>query len=336
MRLRVDIYVEAAGWVTGFSRLVLERRFTGDTMKLRIRTVVALAAILGVFSGSRIAVAQSQPTGRPRSFMEKSSLVKRGQTTDEVYDIMGLPDSVKHRRRASSEDKSLGIGDLNSEWYYNAPDGEPHQAIQITFANGKVTGFKRVGPKTHWAFAPPSSPSLAPDVPDQIVLVDDGRSVFRSLRFVQGSFSVFLAGTVTNETSHPWEQVVFDLRWTASDGETGRLGSVFCQSFPIGSECPLSLGHGFPGMMIQAPRKAYVISGFYLTNGHYVPNYSFSLQKPKSSEKLAFEDSTIVFVAQVFRQGIGVAILNKTDEPIKIDWNQVSFIGSAQECEQVS
>ena len=169
-------------------------------------------------------------------------------------------------------------------------------------------------------------PSPTPVIPDQILAVDDGRFVFRSLRFVQEYSTVFLAGTVTNDTSHDWEDVSFDLRWTDSVGGTGTLvGRVFCFSFPRRGECSLALG-GDPGIMILGlPQNPYTAQ-FFLKSGHYVPSYTFSLQKPKTSEALVFEDSKIAFIAQVSRQGIAVAILNKTDQPIKIDWNQVSYI----------
>jgi Carboxypeptidase regulatory-like domain len=200
--------------------------------------------------------------------------------------------------------------------------------------------------------SPPPSPSPSSDqivaVEDQIVAVDDGRFVFRSLRFVRDYLAtqlaehglpsfVYLAGTVTNETSYPWEGVTFDLQWTDPGGGTGILGTVYCLSFPIGSECSLTLpGRTDPGMMIRSlPQKPYV-ARFSLTNGYYVPSYRFSLLKPKSSETLAFEDSSIAFAAQVVRQGIVVAIQNKTDQPIKIDWNQVSYIDQTGKANSVS
>jgi len=170
---------------------------------------------------------------------------------------------------------------------------------------------------------PPSPP---PPIPDQTLTVDDGRFVFRSLQFVQDRTIAYLAGTVTNETSHDWEAVIFDFRWSDDVGRTGTLGSAFCVSFPKGNKCSLALGPGSPGMMIHDVPPNVIKAEFVLASGHYVPNYKFSLQKPKPSEALAFEDSNIAFIAQVSREGIAVAILNKTDQPIKIDWNQVSYI----------
>jgi hypothetical protein len=180
---------------------------------------------------------------------------------------------------------------------------------------------------------PPSPP---PVIPDQILAVDDGRFVFHSLQFVQEHSIVYLAGTVKNETSHPWEGATFDLRWADSDGGTGTLGTVFCLTYPVGSECSLAISATSPGMMIALlPQKPYT-ARFFLRNGYYVPNYSFSLQKPKASDTLALEDSSITFAAQVARQGLAVAILNKTDQAIKIDWNQVSYIDETGKANGVS
>jgi len=182
-------------------------------------------------------------------------------------------------------------------------------------------------------------------VPDQIVAVSDGSFAFRSLRLVQELTLVYLAGTVKNETSHLWEDVVFEFRAIDADGGTERLGLVICPSFPAGGECSLALTVG-PGMLISmSPKLVSAFSGgagstvrmsFFQARGYYVPNYSFSLQRPIRSDKLAFEDPTIAFAAQMVREGIRIALLNKTDQPIKIDWNSVSYVDQTGKANSVS
>jgi hypothetical protein len=57
-----------------------------------------------------------------------------------------------------------------------------------------------------------------------------------------------------------------------------------------------------------------------------VPKYTFSLQKPLVSDRLRLEDLRVTVVIGVAQEGLAIVILNKTEQPIKIDWNQVSYV----------
>jgi hypothetical protein len=156
--------------------------------------------------------------------------------------------------------------------------------------------------------------------------VDDGRFVFRSLQGVRQYYTQYLSGTVTNETSHTWEYVTFELTWTDTNSATGTMGAVICDTMPKGSSCSL----GSPGMMLYSSTPKNIShSEFHLASGIYVPEYTFKLLKPQDSEHGEFEDSNILFVGRVLGDGIAIAVLNKSNDPIKIDWNQVSYIDEA-------
>ena len=174
-------------------------------------------------------------------------------------------------------------------------------------------------------------------MPDMFTAAEGGQFAFRSLHLVQQRTLLYIAGTLTNETTHPWEDVSFDFQFTDSDGRTGSLGKVFCPIFPVHGECSLALDRSMPGMMLThaVPQNLRTV-GFVLTTGRYLPHYTFSLQKPRWSEALAFEDASIAFFAQVTRDGVEVAIVNRTDQPIKIDWNQVSYVDHTGRASAVS
>ncbi len=54
--------------------------------------------------------------------------------------------------------------------------------------------------------------------------------------------------------------------------------------------------------------------------------YSFALVKPAESPALAFEDENLKIAFAVSRKAIGFSLTNKTDVPLKIDWNQLSYV----------
>lgn len=51
--------------------------------------------------------------------------------------------------------------------------------------------------------------------------------------------------------------------------------------------------------------------------------------KPKPSDQLIYDDPFIQIAFVVTKRRIGLALRNKTDNPISIDWNQVSYIDTA-------
>jgi hypothetical protein len=203
-------------------------------------------------------------------------------------------------------------------------------AVVTILSTTVVYGQKKKKKSTNQDQSAPSAPAT---IPDQTVAVDDGRFVFRSLQGVQQYYTQYLSGTVTSETSHAWEYVSFELKWTDTNGGTGTMGMVICGTVPKGGTCSL----GSPGMMLY-PNTPNNISHaeFHLANGIYVPEYTFKLLKPQDSEQGVFEDTNVLFVGRVLVDGIAIAVLNKSNDPIKIDWNQVSYIDETRKANGVS
>ncbi len=54
--------------------------------------------------------------------------------------------------------------------------------------------------------------------------------------------------------------------------------------------------------------------------------YRFTMVKPAESESLVYEDDTLKVVFGVSRKGINFTLRNKTEGPLKVDWNQWSYV----------
>jgi hypothetical protein len=102
-----------------------------------------------------------------------------------------------------------------------------------------VYGQKKKKKSTSQDQSASSAPSAPATIPDQTVTVDDGRFLFRSLQGVQQYYTQYLSGTVSNETSHTWEYVTFELKWTDTNGATGTMGMVICGTVAKGGTCSL-------------------------------------------------------------------------------------------------
>jgi len=54
--------------------------------------------------------------------------------------------------------------------------------------------------------------------------------------------------------------------------------------------------------------------------------YRFTMVKPVESESLAYDDDTLSVVFVVSRKGINFTLKNKSNSPLKVDWNQWSYV----------
>jgi len=54
--------------------------------------------------------------------------------------------------------------------------------------------------------------------------------------------------------------------------------------------------------------------------------YTFKMLKPKESDELAFEDAALRIVFNIDRHRFKFSLFNKTDNPMKLDWNQISYV----------
>ena len=85
--------------------------------------------------------------------------------------------------------------------------------------------------------------------------------------------------------------------------------------------------------LIEAP----VISRYELRfkTGEYPAKYTFVLTKPKASSQLIYEDPFLKIEFSITQKQFGFILQNRTENPIKIDWNQVSYVDVLSESHKV-
>ena len=64
----------------------------------------------------------------------------------------------------------------------------------------------------------------------------------------------------------------------------------------------------------------------HFKDGAYPAKYIFMMTKPKVNKDLYFEDDFFGVSFSISKEQVGYVLYNKTSNPIKIDWNQVSFV----------
>lgn len=146
-----------------------------------------------------------------------------------------------------------------------------------------------------------------------------------------------LTGTVTNTTSAQVSSLEFELALADRNGDPVTCqnvlhgGLIGCNSFVMmesvvmpGEKKPFSsplLGAG--GLLVGSIGEIIDVK---LEHLNCDVRYSFSLTKPVTSQQLHFEDASLRIGFVLGMKEIGFELANKTDGPIRIDWNSLSYI----------
>ena len=174
---------------------------------------------------------------------------------------------------------------------------------------------------------------------DITINVEEGSFTFKNLTLTQEKYiGPKLKGEIVNNTGKDWLNLEFevDLYDTAGNKLKDFMGKSFSLPiFVLKSGATQALGSGY-GHSFMGVRDA-TVSRYEIRfkSGEYKANYSFAMTKPKPSKDLRFDDAFINISFAVSKRQIGFIILNKTSNPIKIDWNQVSYIDVLNESHKV-
>jgi hypothetical protein len=161
------------------------------------------------------------------------------------------------------------------------------------------------------------------------IKVPTGEFLFRNLSLTHPKYGdPELTGEVVNNTNKEWMTVEFQLEAIGADGK--KIGSAirtinrirFVNFSPGGVQNIESAYLHFAD--IDTPVVTDFDIGF--VEGVYPATYTFSMLKPAPNKDLLFQDGFIDAAFVVTKKQIAFGIWNKTDNPIKLDWNQVSFI----------
>jgi hypothetical protein len=186
-------------------------------------------------------------------------------------------------------------------------------------------------PIAHAKKKPPTVP-ISVALPDETVSTPLGNFTFSHLTLGQKvilgtvvpSSSLQFNGTATNATDHTWKRIFFSAIFTDAAGTVVQNDQLSYTLIGAGQSQKLGiLDDGDPVSFSSPPAKLTIK---YLLGELLNIDYRLRMTKPADSEGMAFEDASLQATFGVTRQAVQFTILNKTNGPVKIDWNQVSFI----------
>lgn len=134
-----------------------------------------------------------------------------------------------------------------------------------------------------------------------------------------------LKGTVTNNSDRAFTSTKFDL--VAYDLTGRRLGDVsvfILETLAPGASYMLSDDY-VPGL---GRLGEYGPSEFRIENvrARFPVSYSFEMIAPAESESLTFADDNLEIVFVITQSNMGFALRNASDEPIRINWDDISYV----------
>lgn len=160
------------------------------------------------------------------------------------------------------------------------------------------------------------------------VPVEEGDFVLRYLQVYEEYGFSKLTGVVQNNTNKDWKTVEFEI--DAYDGKGERVTScvVYMRNFKRNS------GERFTRSIYAKVTTAARFEARF-KSGEYPAAYVLSMLKPKENKSLSFEDKNIRVSFTISKRAIQFHLENQTEEPIKLDWNQVSYIDVLGESHRV-
>ncbi len=166
-------------------------------------------------------------------------------------------------------------------------------------------------------------------IPEIIIPVDNGSFVIRGLKVSKmGGAVVVESGDLFNQTSADWDAV--DLKLHVFDAQGVRLplgtfvGADVIKTYNVRRDRPRELRTAIYGQLKEDIARVDVT----FVTGEYPATYAFAMVKPSTSGTLEHSDQfvEIAFSVPGNRQ-VAFTLRNKTDEPIEIPWDRVSFVG---------
>ena len=180
---------------------------------------------------------------------------------------------------------------------------------------------------------------------NQKVYVGNGTVNFTNLRIYRkkekyiNTYDIYIFGTVSNNTNQNWDKLTFDIHYLGDFGQIIYTGDLIIHNFntssikTIGySKTSLSNDYDVVGLdyttnsNIDMKRVKNIRIDF--KSGELSGKPHVILTEPYVNNDLKYSDSVIdvSFKMSQYDSNIDLLLMNKTNSPIKIDWNQVSFV----------
>jgi hypothetical protein len=165
-----------------------------------------------------------------------------------------------------------------------------------------------------------------------LVQVAEGTFIFQNLKLSDAYSQV--TGEVLNNTGKNWDNLNF--RLTGIDANGNRIENGYdllndLHIFNLKAGETKKISASLRGFDQRLPTRLEV----KFLDGEYAAQYTVAMLKPKPSDELIFDDAFIHIGFAISKRQIGFLLRNKTDNPISIDWNQVSYIDLAGDSHKV-
>jgi hypothetical protein len=175
--------------------------------------------------------------------------------------------------------------------------------------------------------------------PDQTIDTPVGKFTLTKLRTIHMWSMLSIEGELVNETSKTWDDLYLAMEIT---DKTGRLAAknppnpivlradpnassqLHAHNIPPGAHFKIKVEN----LEIKADGESLSLA-FKYAFGEFPVTYKLAFSKPVASDNLLFTDDNIALVFVPNKTALNFVLQNKGDNPIKIDWNTVSFVSPA-------
>ena len=173
-------------------------------------------------------------------------------------------------------------------------------------------------------------------LPDQTVTTPEGNVRVTNLSCNHGVGFLFVKGKIINETGKSWDTLYLAMQVRDKNGIVKPKGGpgalilmhdpqasagIILKEFGIGTTLKLNYQEESP----KTDSETCSIT-FTYADGSYPVHYRAALTKPAAANNLEFHDNALAVTFSLQKTELDFVLQNNSNDPIKIDWNLVSFV----------
>jgi hypothetical protein len=152
------------------------------------------------------------------------------------------------------------------------------------------------------------------------ISVEDGKFIFSNLKMKRDGGVYKLTGNFKDTTSKKWiDSRNFNVNFFNKDGQIIKTSEFLI--YKAGKNIDFD-----ENVYFGASQDKPVEYEINFKKGEYDVIYNFSLVKPVAANDISFSDKYISVAWDISENQVGFTLTNKTNEPIKINWDQASFV----------
>lgn len=144
----------------------------------------------------------------------------------------------------------------------------------------------------------------------------------------------FFNGYILNNTDKDWIKLYFDVTLYGKDDNVLEKFDTYTYYLKKGEIKKIFENVARPLLKVRDKNEILKYSVSF-KGGEYDVKYILSMTKPINSEKLFMVDKNVSIKFKLNKESIGFTLSNKTKNPIRIDWNQVSYVDTGRKSHKV-